>query len=90
MSNEKPSARICCCSGGFGSTQTDDRSSGGLSSPRLFSTLSSSAENIITFRWKCRDYFKKALIIHEGKTKEITAVSVVLYVIKNPVHLHKL
>jgi hypothetical protein len=33
--------------------------------------------------------FKK-LIIHEKNTKEITAVSVVLYVIKNHVHLHKL
>jgi hypothetical protein len=33
--------------------------------------------------------FKK-LIIHEENTKEITAVSVVLYVIKNHVHLHKL
>ena len=35
-------------------------------------------------------YFEKSLIIHEEKTKEITAVSVVLYVIKNHVHLHKL
>ena len=33
---------------------------------------------------------KNSLIIHEEKTKEITAVSVVLYVIKNHAHLHKL
>jgi hypothetical protein len=33
---------------------------------------------------------KNSLIIHEEKIKEITAVSVVLYVIKNHVHLHKL
>jgi hypothetical protein len=30
------------------------------------------------------------LIIHEEKTKEITSVSVVLYVVKNHVNLHKL
>ena len=35
-------------------------------------------------------YLKNSLIIHEENTKEITAVSVVLYVIKNHVHLHKL
>ena len=34
--------------------------------------------------------YKNSLIIHEEKTNEITAVSVVLYVIKNHVHLHKL
>jgi hypothetical protein len=33
---------------------------------------------------------KHLLIIHEEKTKETTALSVVLYVIKNHVHLHKL
>jgi hypothetical protein len=32
--------------------------------------------------------FKNSLIIHEKNTKEITAVSVVLYVIKNQVHLY--
>jgi hypothetical protein len=31
-----------------------------------------------------------SLIIHEEKTKQITAVSVVLYVMKNHVNLHKL
>jgi hypothetical protein len=31
----------------------------------------------------------KNWIIHEEKTKRITAVSVVLYVIKNHVHLYK-
>jgi hypothetical protein len=35
-------------------------------------------------------YLKNSLIIQEEKTKEITTVSVVLYVIKNHVHLHKL
>ena len=34
--------------------------------------------------------FKKLINIHKEKTKEITAVSVVLYVIKNHVDLHKL
>ena len=35
-------------------------------------------------------FLKNSLIMHEEKTKEITAVSVVLHVIKNQVHLHKL
>jgi hypothetical protein len=35
-------------------------------------------------------YFKNSLIILEEKTKEITVMSVVLYVIKNNVHLHEL
>ena len=33
---------------------------------------------------------KKALIIHEDNTKKITGVSVVLYVVENHVHLHKI
>jgi hypothetical protein len=35
-------------------------------------------------------FLKNSLIIHEEKTKEITTVSVVLYVIKNNVNVHKL
>ena len=33
---------------------------------------------------------KNSLMIHEEKTKEITTMSVVLYVMKNHVNLHKL
>ena len=35
-------------------------------------------------------FLKNSLIIHEEKTKKIATMSVVLYVIKNQVHLHKL
>ena len=35
-------------------------------------------------------HLKNALIITEEKTKEITTVSVVLYVIKDHIRLHKL
>jgi hypothetical protein len=35
-------------------------------------------------------YLKNSLPIHVENTKEITAVSEVLYVVKNHVHLHKL
>ena len=45
-----------------------------------------------SYNFACVDFLnlKKSLRIREEKTKEITAVSVVLYVIKNHVHLHKL
>jgi hypothetical protein len=38
---------------------------------------------------KLNNTILKNSIIHEEKTKKITAVSVVLYVIKNHVNLHK-
>ena len=38
---------------------------------------------------KLNNTILKNSIIHEEKTKKITTVSVVLYVVKNHVHLHK-
>ena len=37
-----------------------------------------------------KNYLNNSLKIHEENTKKITAVSVVLYLIKFPVNLHKL